>query len=103
MDTERFADRIGEIVISGTMVRIDLMSYSVTERDARNQPTLEFRQRIVMPVEGFVHSYGLMTEAMQRLEKKGLFRRKGPEAKVSPVPEATGAQPSSPNFKPKSA
>ena len=36
MSTELYADGIGEITVTGTIVRIDLMSLSATERDSDN-------------------------------------------------------------------
>ena len=73
--TEMFADNIGEIVLTGALVRIDLVSLSATEKDATGAPTRELRQRIVMPVDGFVHSFSLMVQVMQQLEKHGLVTR----------------------------
>jgi hypothetical protein len=52
MRDDVFADGIGEITVTGTTVRIDLVSLSATERDADNKPKSVFRQRIVMPVAG---------------------------------------------------
>ena len=48
MSNELYADGIGEITITGTIVRIDLMSLSATDRDANNNPKPVFRQRIIM-------------------------------------------------------
>ncbi len=95
--TELFADRIAEIAVTGAVVRLDFASFSVTARDAGNQPTLEHRQRVVMPTEGFVQSFALMAKVMQDLEKRGLVRRAEPTAD----PAAGGAAapaPVSPNF-----
>ena len=100
MSQELFADRIGEITITGAVVRVDLMTYSVTERDANNQPKLEFRQRIVMPVDGFLQSFGLMSQVMQQLEKRGAIRRTPTVEKPGePAPKPAGGS-GSPNFKP---
>ena len=81
MPDELFADRIGEISVTGSVVRVDLISLSATERDANKQHKPVFRQRVVMPVEGFVQSYALMAQVMQDLEKKGLIRRGEPAGK----------------------
>jgi hypothetical protein len=51
MSSELHADGIGEITVTGAVVRIDLMSLAVIERDGQNNPKPAFRQRILMPVE----------------------------------------------------
>ena len=99
MTHEIFADRVGEIALTGSVVRLDLMSLSATERDEKNQPKLEFRQRIVIPAEGFVQSFALMAQMMQELEKKGLIRRADPAAKPVEAAMPSPAGPASPNFK----
>jgi hypothetical protein len=96
MTEERYADAIGGIALTGPVVRIDLVSLSPTEKDEKEQPKAVFRQRIVMPLEGFVRSFGLMAQVMQQLEKQGLIRRSGEgEAKLAP----DAPTPKSANFK----
>jgi hypothetical protein len=74
MSEERYADAVGEISLAGTNVRIDLVSLS-REKDEKGQPKPEFRQRIVMPIDGFVQSFALMARVMQQLEKQGVVKR----------------------------
>ncbi len=90
MPEELYADRIAEIAVTGTVVRLDLMSLSATERDANKQPKPVFRQRVVMPVEGFVQSYALMAQVMQDFEKKGLICHGEPAGKAGDVTVKTG-------------
>jgi hypothetical protein len=96
MSEELFADALGEIGITGPVIRMDLFSLSPTEKDDKNQPKPVFRQRIVMPVEGFVRSFGLMAQVMQQLEKQGVIKR--PAAGDAAVP-AEASAPKSKNFK----
>jgi len=95
MTPELFADRIVEIAVTGSVVRLDVGSYSSTEKDTNNQPKLELRQRIVMPVEGFMQSFALMTKLMQDLEKRGLIRRADALAAAE---SKSSSSPASPNF-----
>jgi hypothetical protein len=93
MRDDVFADGIGEITVTGTTVRIDLVSLSATERDADNKPKSVFRQRIVMPVESFMGAFDLMERVAKQLIEAGTVKRRAP----------TGAAPadrprSSPNF-----
>ena len=75
MQSELYADTIGEITVSGAIVRIDLVSLSATQRDASNQPVPEFRQRVIMSVEGFANSFEVLQKAMQGLIEAGAVRR----------------------------
>lgn len=95
MNDERFADAIGEIYLTGPLVRMDLVALSTAERDDKNQPKREFRQRIVMPLEGFVRSFALMAQVMQQLEKQGVIKRVAGEPEVAPG----ATPPKSANFK----
>ena len=97
MEDERFADSIGEIGLTGPVVRMDLVSLSVTEKDDKKQPKPVFRQRIIMPLEGFVRSFALMAQVMQQLEKQGVIKRGGAQDEAKVVPEA--GPPKSANFK----
>ena len=98
MSNELFADRIGEISLTGPVVRIDLASFSVKDKDVEGKPQLEFRQRVVMPVDGFVQSFSLMAQVMQQLEKQGLITRNSSPTEAKPIsPPAGPAQ--SPNFR----
>ena len=77
MPEELYADTITGIAITGTVVRIDFASLAPTD-DASQQPKPVFRQRVIMPVEGFVQSFATMARVMQELEKKGVLRRGEP-------------------------
>lgn len=84
MHTELYADGIGEITVTGSVIRIDLVSLSPTERDANNSPKATFRQRIVMPLDGFANAAELVQKVMQGLIDAGAIQRR-PAA-----PPATG-------------
>ena len=75
MHNEIYSDGIGEITVSGSVVRIDLVSLSPTERDASNNPKRVFCQRIVMPLESFAGSAELMQQALQGLIQSGAITR----------------------------
>ncbi|MBR0670175.1 hypothetical protein [Neoroseomonas soli] len=93
MHSELFTDGIGEITVSGSIVRVDLVSLSPTERDADNKPKPVLRQRLIFSVEGFANSVDVMQKALQGLIDAGVVRR------------TPGAQPAeqkpqgSPNFR----
>ncbi len=93
MREDVFADGIGEIVVTGTTVRIDLVSLSPTERDADNKPKNVFRQRIIMPVESFMNAFDLMDRVAKQLVQAGTVKRRAP-VESAPADRAG----SSPNF-----
>jgi len=101
MSTELYADGIGEITVTGTIVRIDLMSLSATERDEKNNPKPVFRQRIIMPVDAFANAVDLMQKALGGLVEAGAVRRVGDVQKLPAGDSSQQAQKSqnaSPNF-----
>jgi hypothetical protein len=74
MHDEIYADGISEITLTGNVVRIDFVSLSRTERDANNKPKAIFRQRIVMPTDGFANSAVLMNNVLSGLIKSGAVK-----------------------------
>ena len=89
---ELYADRIREVSITGSVIRIDLASLA-HEKGAEGKPELVLRQRVVMSVEGFAQSFGLLVQVMQQLEKQGVV--KGASAAGA---FAESGQPKSSNF-----
>jgi hypothetical protein len=90
MHSELYADSIGEITVSGAIVRIDLVSLSATQKDAAGQPVPEFRQRVVMSVEGFANSFEVIQKAMHGLIEAGAIRRTLPQDAAMPAARAGG-------------
>lgn len=96
-----YADGIGEITLTGGMVRIDLVSLSAKEKDAEGRPRLEFRKRVVLPPEGFLRSFSAMEDLVKQLVDAGLIKRREGEAAVPSVPgngSVNRPAPVSPNF-----
>lgn len=98
MTQELYSDGIGEITVTGTIVRIDLMSLSATERDANNNPKPVFRQRVVMPVDAFANAVDLMQKALAGLVEAGAVRRIGDTANLPAGEQARTPANESPNF-----
>jgi hypothetical protein len=118
---EVFADGIGWIGVHGGVVRIDFFSFATpdaatahgtaTGRTPEKEPERVVRQRVVMPLDGFIRSLGAMTDLVRKLEEGGMLVRKAgaPAAAAAapapaPAPAKTGATPAgkpaspSPNF-----
>jgi hypothetical protein len=97
-ERELFADGIGEITLSGGMVRLDLVSLVGSQNDENNRPRLEVTRRIVMPPDGFLRSFSAMENLVKQLVDAGLVQpRDG--ANVSQANSPQSAPPAkSPNF-----
>ncbi|MEN6624392.1 MAG: hypothetical protein ABFD50_22950 [Smithella sp.] len=79
MQEEIFADGIGSIVFEGGVMRIDLISRVPGNRDKDSKPQMAFRQRIIMPVEGFLDSYKIIREILEKMEQSGLITNRPPQ------------------------
>lgn len=71
---EIFADGVGEITLSGGMVRLDLVSLVGSQNDENNKPRLEAFQRIIMPPDGFLRSFSAMENLVKQLIDAGLVQ-----------------------------
>jgi hypothetical protein len=100
-DKNIFADGIGEINLSGGMVRLDLVTLVGSQNDPESKPRLEVSKRIVMPPDGFLRSFSAMENLVKQLIEAGLVKPREGEAGGQPVsaakPETEGGA-KSPNF-----
>ena len=90
MEQEIFADGISSIVLEGGVIRIDLMSIVPGPRGDDNKPQMAFRQRIIMPVEGFVNSYKIFQGIIGKMEQSGLITRQQAIETPAPADAETG-------------
>jgi hypothetical protein len=102
MHDELYTDGVEEITVGGSIVRVDLVSLSPTERDANNAPKRIFRQRLIFSVEAFANSVDVMQNALQGLVDAGIVRRNQPRGTPADAPniafqaERTPSSPSPP-------
>lgn len=89
VDDQVFADGIGTISMIGGTVRLDFLAYSPTQTDASGQPRAEFRQRVIMGLDAFLHAAEKIHEAAQALATRNI--RQEP-ALVPPQPEQREAE-----------
>jgi hypothetical protein len=75
MHAEVYTDGVDEITGGGSIVRVDLVSLSPTERDANNAPKKVFRQRLIFSIEAFANSVEVMQNALQGLVDAGVVKR----------------------------
>jgi len=92
MHPEVYTDGIDEITVGGSIVRVDLVSLSPTERDANNMPKKVFRERLIFSIEAFANSVEVMQNALQGLVDAGVVKRSPASS-----PTAGGDRGSAPN------
>ena len=94
MDDQVFADGLGQISVIGGTVRLDLVTYSPIEKDAKGQPSAVFRQQIIMSMDGFLHAAEKIHEAAQALSiRAATLRPRETEPLVQPAPPAPAPEP----------
>jgi len=99
---EIYADGVGEITLSGGMVRMDL--FTVTGKgDEENQPKIRVNQRIIFPPDGFLRSFSAMEDLVKKLVDAGIIKRKdeaagGGNSTIEAGSSAPNSPPKSPNF-----
>src|SRR5262245_24608375 len=92
MEKQVFSDGIGQITVIGGMVRLDFVTYSATEKDAKGQYLPVFCQRIVMNPDSFMHATAKMQEAAQAITKLAQRPHENP-AESAPGSAAPAAEP----------
>ena len=95
---EIFADRIGEITLSGGMVRMDLLTLRGVQSDSDNKPNFEFSQRIIMPPDGFLRSFSAMENLVKQLIDAGLVKPRDGEKPANTSQTDKSSDANSPNF-----
>jgi hypothetical protein len=99
MIPETFADGIGRIGFSEGMVRIELVSVGIPEKEGK--PAREVCHRLVMTPQGFMQAVQGQLNLIRKLEEAGVIRRTPAAAGDGPgtggAPGANGG-PRSPNF-----
>jgi|APSaa5957512535_1039671.scaffolds.fasta_scaffold350087_1 hypothetical protein len=76
MSDEIYTDGIGEITVTGSVVRVDLMTMAVNDKDEEGRLKPAFKQRIIFPIEGFAHAAEAMLQMRQQLLDRGILTRK---------------------------
>ncbi len=85
MHTEVYTDGVEEVTVSGSIVRVDLVSLSPTERGADNKPKKVFRQRLIFSAEAFANSVEVMKTALAGLVDAGVVKRNPPRSGSDPL------------------
>ena len=85
-----FTDGVGNIHVTGNVVRLDFIALNPNQKNELGQPIYNVTQRIVMPLEGFIQSLALQENIVKQLVDAGVLKRNESEQseagkKVEPV------------------
>ena len=102
MTKETFADTVGRIDYTGGVIRAELVSLEPVE-GSEDEARMAVRQRIVMPMDGFLHAFGTMGNLVQKLIESGVVVREtvddgSEQMRPADMPPAVEEAPKSPNF-----
>lgn len=97
MDKELYIDGFGNIMVTGTMVRIDLVAL-VEPGGEGKQPRFEQRQRLVLPLDGFLRSFGMAESVVKKMVDAGIVGVRKPEDESTRASVVESAPAASPNF-----
>ena len=106
MDQQVFSDGIGQVTIIGGALRLDFVTFSPTEKDAKGQPIAVFSHRVVMSLDGFMQSAVKLQEAAQAVAKLVQRAREGQQADgaaavvAAPSPSVSPAGEAAPQKRP---
>jgi hypothetical protein len=92
MVPEVFADTFGRVDFIGGAIRIELIAIDPGAASDQNELRMTPRQRVIMPVDGFLHASGTMSALVEKLANSGVLKAAG---KDQPAGQSA---PRSPNF-----
>lgn len=69
-----YADGIGNIHVTGNLVRFDLITLQPNLQSENGQPVYNMNQRLVMPLEAFVQAFVLQDSVMKKLVESGVVK-----------------------------
>ena len=86
-----YADTILNITLTGAMVRIDLGTVvPVTNPDGTQEGRATQTQQLVMPLDGFVQSFGIQEQVIKKLLADGMLKANVAEGQGQTLAPATG-------------
>jgi len=76
--THIYSDRIFNISVTGPIVRIELATVRPPQGQGQ-QSTILPAETLVMPLDGFIASFGMMDEIIKKLVADGVIKLQPPE------------------------
>ena len=80
-----FADTVLNIAVTGPLVRLDLGTIApVTTPDGKQELRGTQTQQLVMPLEGFIRSFGMQESVIKKLIADGVIKTQAPAETSAP-------------------
>ncbi|MBL8488770.1 MAG: hypothetical protein JNK22_16985 [Rhodocyclaceae bacterium] len=74
---QTFADTVGNITVTGGLVRIDFVSLAPRQPEDPQAPRqFEITQRVVLPMDGFLRGMAAQQDMMKKLVDAGVLTMK---------------------------
>lgn len=87
MNQEFYADKVSNIYVNATTVRVDFASLNPAAPDKEGSPVYTETIRLIMPLTGFTEAFSLSHHVIGQLIEKGVLTF------VPPQPLPTASQP----------
>ena len=91
MNREFYADKVSNIYVNGSTVRIDFVSLNPAFHDKDGNPVYHHAARVVIPLPGFVEGLSLGQNVVGQLVDNGILTVT-PQQPVPPVVQTTKAE-----------
>jgi hypothetical protein len=79
-----FADQVINLSITGPLIRIEFGTAQIPDQGTGKPPALTPSQTLVMPIDGFVQSFGIFDQVMKKLIESGVVRLRNEAEAVAP-------------------
>jgi hypothetical protein len=91
MSQEFYADKVSNIYVNGTTVRIDFVSLNPALQDKDGNPMYNLSGRVVIPLTGFAEAFPLYQNILGQLVEKGIISITPPAVPANQTKETEAA------------
>lgn len=79
-----FADQAINLSVTGPLIRIEFGTVHLNDQNDRKTPSLSPSHSLVMPIDGFIQSFGIFDQAMKKMIDSGLIKVRGEDGSGTP-------------------
>lgn len=92
MNQEFYADKISNIYVNGSTVRIDFVSLNPALQDKDGNPVYNHAARVVIPLAGFMEGFSICQNVVGQLVNSGAITITPQQQPMPPVAQTTKAE-----------
>lgn len=75
--SQLFADRVINVAVTGPLIRLELGAMAPPAAEGEN-PSLQVTQTLVMPLDGFLASFGMLETVVKKMVADGMLKLRPP-------------------------